>query len=153
MFWISNEIQALLYSDSQDTMKNAKTLTILGIAFLIIGVIVGFQLSRASKATSTVVEPITEDQALTTIKELPDVVAYYALFTGPENTSPTTNGKPGIMVEGIKNDKYMLWVFEDIPAKDGKPGYITSFARYSIERLTGKIQKYDVNSGIWNDVN
>lgn len=86
-------------------------------------------------STFRFIEPeiISEEEAINLVKNLPEVKEWLSLFTGPGNTSPTTGGKPMIVVDNKSEQGYSIHVYEQLT------DHAATFNWYSVNSKTGEI--------------
>jgi hypothetical protein len=81
-----------------------------------------------SNATATI---LSENDALNIVANLPDVKQWLALFTGPNQTSPTTGGAPVIGIDSETTSTYIVHAYESMSDHDA------TFNWYTVNKQTG----------------
>ncbi len=87
------------------------------------------------------IKGISDANAAYLVMQLPEVKRYYSLFTGPNNTSPKTGGRAVTTLDGTEGNAFIIWIYEDIPARGKEPGHAVTFERYKVDKDTKEIQK------------
>lgn len=93
------------------------------------------QLINQILSTFRFIEPeiMSEEEAINLVRNLPEVAEWLSLFTGPDNTSSATDGKPMIIIDGKSEQGYSIHVYEKLS------DHTATFNWYSVNSKTGEI--------------
>ena len=78
-------------------------------------------------------EIISEEEAINLVRNLPEVTEWLSLFTEPGDTSPTTGGKPMIIIDSKSEQGYSVHIYEQLS------DHTATFNWYSVNSKTGEI--------------
>lgn len=93
---------------------------------------------QENKATKHLSISDDESKALDLVKKRPDVQSWLHLFTGPNNTSPSTGGRPVIaIIEKPSPKTYIVQAYEEMS------DHQATFAYYKVDLLKMRVSEYD----------
>ncbi|MBU1164280.1 hypothetical protein KKA15_01815 [Patescibacteria group bacterium] len=76
-----------------------------------------------------------EEQAISLVKKIPEVIEWISLFSEPNGSSPKTGGFPAFRVDRVEGPVYSIQVFENMPTQT------STFNWYDVNIETKEIEQ------------
>ncbi|AKM79499.1 MAG: hypothetical protein UX85_C0005G0052 [Candidatus Beckwithbacteria bacterium GW2011_GWB1_47_15] len=76
------------------------------------------------------------DKAVSLVKDIPEVQEWLNLFTGPDGTSASTDGRPIIEVDGVDGNIYTVHAYEWVS------DHTATFNWYYVDLETGEVKDF-----------
>jgi hypothetical protein len=96
-------------------------------------------ITPTSNCPTASVNKLTQEEAINRVRQQKEVKDWLLLFTGLNQTNPTTKGRAVTAYDSTEGDSYIIHVFEDLP------DHTATFGWYKVNSLSGIITKVTPN--------
>jgi len=120
------------YAFCYNQWMNKRFLLVGAIVIFIVALSVIFILKDNSPKK---VQKITDQEAIELVRNTEEVKEWLILFSGPEQTSPKTGGRPAFIVDRSEENYHIIQVLENMP------DHVVTFNWYKVNSQTGEVSK------------